>query len=161
MSVPRKLQKVSSSLRPDDSYMYGKLLEFLRVSSLDPEFLIQCPDPVNEFSSEASKPRARISGSGLRSFSAQVGGSGIPDLSEETPRLEMTHRVLFEIIGNSSTVPVPEFQYCPEFQNFRTPPQRLTRIPASVAEGGVVGQEFPRGRARDTRARPTQYSDPA
>jgi hypothetical protein len=24
--------------------MYGKLLEFLRVSSLDPEFLIQCPD---------------------------------------------------------------------------------------------------------------------
>eukprot|EP01043_Picozoa_sp_COSAG02_P063135 COSAG02_NODE_8876_length_2412_cov_6.057501_1_plen_23_part_10 len=23
--------------------MYGKLLEFLRVSSLDPEFLIQCP----------------------------------------------------------------------------------------------------------------------
>ena len=33
-----------------DSYMYGKLLGFLRVSSLDPEFLIQCPDPVNEFS---------------------------------------------------------------------------------------------------------------
>eukprot|EP01043_Picozoa_sp_COSAG02_P102283 COSAG02_NODE_38307_length_430_cov_1.549849_1_plen_31_part_01 len=25
--------------------MYGKLLEFLRVSSLDPEFSIQCPDP--------------------------------------------------------------------------------------------------------------------
>eukprot|EP01043_Picozoa_sp_COSAG02_P125336 COSAG02_NODE_62486_length_265_cov_3.542169_1_plen_38_part_01 len=24
--------------------MYGKLLEFLRVSSLDPEFLIKCPD---------------------------------------------------------------------------------------------------------------------
>ena len=29
--------------------MYGKLLEFLRVSSLDPEFLIQCPDPENFF----------------------------------------------------------------------------------------------------------------
>ena len=39
-----------------------------------PEFQY-CPDPVNEFSdlgTEASKPRARISGSGLRSFSAQV-----------------------------------------------------------------------------------------
>ena len=24
--------------------MHGKLLEFLRVSSLDPEFLIKCPD---------------------------------------------------------------------------------------------------------------------
>ena len=34
--------------------------------------------------------------------------------AEETPRLEMTHRVLFEIIGNSSTVPIPEFQYCPD-----------------------------------------------
>ena len=67
----------------------------------------------------------------------------------------------FEIIRNSNAVPVPEFQYCPEFQNFRIPPQRLTRIPASVAEGGMVGQEFPRGHARDTRARPTQYSDPA
>ena len=64
----------------------------------------------------------------------------------------------FEITRNSYTVPVPEFQYCPEFQNFRIPLQRLTR---SVAEGGMVGQEFPRGRARDTRARPTQYSDPA
>ena len=39
------MQKVSSSLKADDSYMYGKLLEFLRVSSLDPEFLIKCPDP--------------------------------------------------------------------------------------------------------------------
>ena len=67
----------------------------------------------------------------------------------------------FEITGNSSTVPIPEFQYCPEFQNFRTPPQRLTREFASVAEGGMVGQEFPRVRARATRARPTQYSDPA
>ena len=63
-----------------------------------------------------------------------------------------------EIIRNSSTVPVPEFQYCPEFpensraarefssgwrksssQEFRIPPQRLTQIPA-------------RARARDTRA---------
>ena len=52
-----------------------------------------------------------------------------------------------EIIRNSSTVPVPEFQYCPEFpgwrqsssQEFRIPPQRLTQIPA-------------RTRVRDTRA---------
>ena len=40
-----ELQKVSSSHMDNDSYMYGKLLEFLRVSSLNPEFLIQCPDP--------------------------------------------------------------------------------------------------------------------
>ena len=88
--------------------MYGKLLEFLRVSSLHPEFLIKCPDPENFFPHEqVLKPGASAG------------------------------------------------------QNFRIPPQRLTRIPASVAEGGMVGQEFPRGRARATRARPTQYSDPA
>ena len=88
--------------------MYGKLLEFLRVSSLDPEFLIKCPDPENFFPHEqVLKPGASAG------------------------------------------------------QNFRIPPQRLTRIPASVAEGGMVGQEFLRGRARATRARPTQYSDPA
>ena len=75
--------------------MYGKLLEFLRVSSLDPEFLIKCPDPENFFPHEqVLKPGASAG------------------------------------------------------QNFRIPPQRLTRIPASVAEGGVVGQEFPRVRAR-------------
>ena len=61
----------------------------------------------------------------------------------------------FEIIGNFSTVPVPEFQYCPEFQ--KSP----SATDANFADGGMVGQEFPRGRARDTRARPTQFSDPA
>jgi hypothetical protein len=39
-----ELHRIASSCNDDDSYMYGKLLEFLRVSSLDPEFLIKCPD---------------------------------------------------------------------------------------------------------------------
>jgi len=38
--------------------MYGNLLEFLRVSSQDPEFLIKCPDPVNELSGKS--PISRI-----------------------------------------------------------------------------------------------------
>ena len=43
------MQEITSSDRDDDSYMYGKLLAFLRVSSLAPEFLIQCPDQTRIF----------------------------------------------------------------------------------------------------------------
>ena len=130
--------------------MYGKLLEFLRVSSLDPEFSIKCPDPevlpswVTERNSRSFHDICVI----------QYYRTAIQNQNQNQNQNQ------FEIIRNSSTVPVPEFQYCPEFQNFRTPPQRLTRIPASVAEGGVVGQEIPRVRARAARARPSQYSDP-
>ena len=127
----------SSSLRDDDSYMCWKLLEFLRVSSLDPEFLIQCPDPVNEFSCMAAKSASHWP------FSMQAAKSASHWPPVRSPR---------DLIGESESVRNhTEFQYCPEFQNFRTPPQRLTRIPASVAEGGMVGQEFPRVRARATR----------
>ena len=85
----RELQEVSSSHMDNDSYMYGKLLGFLRVSSLDPEFLIQCPDQetctransraAREFSSgwrksssEALKPVCRKFRVRLQSFSAQI-----------------------------------------------------------------------------------------
>ncbi len=52
--VLAELHRIASSCSDNDSYMYGKLLEFLRVSSLDPNSAqimnIKCPDPANQFS---------------------------------------------------------------------------------------------------------------
>ena len=95
------MQKVSSSLRADDSYMYGKLLEFLRVSSLDPEFSIKRPDPevlpswVTERNSRSSHDICVI----------QYYRTEIQNQNQNQNQNQ------FEIIRNSSTVPVPEFQY--------------------------------------------------
>ena len=64
-------------------------------------------------------------------------------------RLEMTRRVLFEIIGNSSTVPIPEFQYCPDPVN-----EFSGRFP----ENSRAAREFSSGWRKSTDANSRAYA---
>ena len=135
-----ELHRIASSCNDDDSYMYGKLLEFLRVSSLDPEFLIKCPD-LRPPAPRRAGPAAHRGAAGGRRISACKFQRNCGPARERPPARMW---LLFLFGAGTSLLPDPGGAELSSPEAFRFVATRHTSQPPIAERRGYLSCHIPR-----------------